>query len=253
MQVTRNKYNNNYSAFGSKKLMPVVVRDMNNRPLKAWFSQLQLSDPEDVEAMEILSQEWQGKPGIKFIKDIYKKFNKKNLVFAIEKDCPESLPDRILCLSTTKIYNINIKENPFKKLLNLMPWVKVNKEKIALSLNLLQSSPDSCYHAEANRIYKGAGEASMYGLVSLAYSNNEKMNILKLATNTDDFHNLNKNHDSKIDIFKLYPQADQFYAKFKMKKRNGYLTFNRHEMAAFIKKQIAKTKAILKLEAQRWK
>ncbi len=232
MEIIGNKYNYNNLSFGSRKIMPVFVRDMNNRPVKAWFSKLNFLNPEDIDAMGKIAKEWKGKPGIKYddlksyyIDKIHSSFKEGYPVYAIEKDDKGNLFDKILCLHSTsrylrdKIYT----KNPFKKLLNLIPGIKM----YGIWLEYLQASPNSNYFAGINRIYKGVGEAAMYGLAKFALNDTKK----KIKN---------------IELCSLY-ETIEFYSGLKMKYcGEECFSFNRKGMKRFIKKQNAKYKVLTK-------
>ena len=199
MQLTGLKYTKNQVSFGSIKISPTVVRDMNDRPVKAWFSRLNFSDPVDKEAMEKVKVQWKSQQEWNFANYIYKKFEDKKPIYAIELDSTNgSLSDKLLCLASS------------------------HKEKDTFELKCLLSSPNSSFEAPYDaRKYKGAGTALIYGLVKIA----------KLE---------------KATMFKLLSITDDFYKKLGMAERSVYMTFDRHEMKDFLKRQKAEFDLLLR-------
>ena len=58
MQLSGYKHTQNQVSFGSYRFFPIVVKDIKGRSVKAWFSQLNSSDPVDKEAMEKVKEKW---------------------------------------------------------------------------------------------------------------------------------------------------------------------------------------------------
>lgn len=138
MQVNNYSHNQNPVSFGSKRIFPVIIRDMNNKPVKAWFTRLNPSDSVDKEAIKRIDRHW----GI-YAGYLYSDFiNYKRPAYAIEKDSSEDLYNRFLCLAT----------------------LKFQKKKNEVELLALQSAPISSSKSYT-RQYKGAGTALMYGIV----------------------------------------------------------------------------------------
>ena len=166
MQVNAYRPNQNQVSFSSTKISRTVVRDMNDMPVKAWFSRLNFSDPVDKEAMEKAKVQWKRQQEWNYANDIYDEFKIGQPVYAIELDSANgSLSDRLLCLAST-----HLKNDTFK-------------------LYFLQASPNSSFKAlKEERKYKGAGTALMYGLVKIAEL--EKAKMFKLRSDTDDFYRI---------------------------------------------------------------
>ena len=198
MQLTGYKHTKNQVYFSSTKISRTVVRDMNDMPVKAWFSRLNLSDLVDAAAMEKVKEKWTEQKEVNFVNDIYKKFEDKKPIYAIELDSPEgTLYDKLLCLSSSYA------------------------ERDTFELDFIQASPNSSFSApKGNREYKGAGTALMYELVKIAKIEGSK-------------------------LFELFPLADDFYKKLGMVERNLHMTFDRHEMGDFLKRQKAEFDLLL--------
>ena len=137
MQITDNNYNKNRIFFGSKRILPVIVRDINDKPVKAWFSRLDFYNKADRAAMDQICKTWKGSP---FLAELCIAFENRNLVYAIETDS--------------------------KKILSLAEVAHLGCSRI-FELYRILTSPDSRFRA-INRKFKGAGEALMYGLVRFA-------------------------------------------------------------------------------------
>jgi len=166
MQVNSyNNYNKNQISFGSKRILPVIVKDMNNKPVKAWFSRLRLSDPMDVDKMK-KAQNW-----IDF--NIYCAFQDGKPIYAIEKDSPSSnSPGKLMCIATTKSI-----ENSFY-------------------FDFIQSAPNCSSRSEEKRQFKGVGTALMYGLVRFAEKSKAKWFSLTSVAEANSFY-------QKMDMQKI--------------------------------------------------
>ncbi|MEI8388938.1 MAG: hypothetical protein WCG23_03525 [bacterium] len=209
MQLTGYKHTKNQVSFGSYRFFPIVVKDMNNRHVKAWFSQLNFSDPVDAAAMKKVKELWVkhyiNKNEISFInypyydlkEYIYKEFETRKSVFAIELDSDKNLFDKLLCLASA------------------------HKEKDTFKLDYIMASPNSFFGTGEKKEYKGVGTALMCGLVKIAKLGGAKS-------------------------FELYPVVDDFYTRLGMEKINDYMTFNRIEMIAFLERQKSKFNAFSK-------
>jgi hypothetical protein len=208
MQINNYNYNKNQVSFGSKRIFPVVVRDMNDMPVKAWFSKLKLSDPVDMAALKRVDKEWQGQKGVLYA-DLSKTFKvyetcKPELsLYAIELDSSGNLYDKLLCFA-----------NMGKGYLN------------SLYLSVLQAAPNSSFTAGNNRKYKGAGTALMYGLVRTTKKNKAEMLTL-CGDEAFDFYD-------KLGMIKrtVDPENPKMF------------TFLPDEMRNFIKRQKAEFKAL---------
>ena len=166
MQLSGYKHTQSQISFSSDRFFPVVVRDMNNMPVKAWFSQLNLSDPVDVAAMKTVKNSWTEKKGDAYTRNIYSQFEEGKPVYAVELDSKKgSLYDKLLGLASYHIEG----NDTFK-------------------LDFLQASPNSSFKApKGNREYRGAGTALMYGLVKIAEIVESKLFKLYSAT-SDNFY-----------------------------------------------------------------
>lgn len=148
MRINNYNCNKNQASFGSKRIFPVVIRDMNNMPVKAWFSRLKLSDDADKIAMEKICEDWKGSP---FLDNIYTSFKNGFPIHAVETDSRQ-----IVSLANAEHTN-----NSFK-------------------LCYILTSPDSRF-GSSNRKFKGVGEALMFGIVKTA---KKTATIFKLISTT---------------------------------------------------------------------
>ncbi len=163
MQLNNHTNNKNKISFGSKKILPVFVRNMHEMPVNAWFTRLRLSDPNDVATMEKIGREW--KVGVH--KGVFQgpylneKFKTGKSIYAIELNSSTTLYNNLLCVSA-----LDVKKDIF--------------------MHDLQASPNSCYEAGNNRKYKGVGTALMFGIVRIALKTKEK--TLQFLNANPDFY-----------------------------------------------------------------
>ena len=205
MQLTGLKYTKNQVSFGSIKISPTVVRDVNDMPVKAWFSRLNFSDPVDKEAMEKVKVQWKRQQEWNYANDIYDEFKIGQPVYAIELDSANgSFSDRLLCLASSHVGNDTFR------------------------LYFLQASPNSSFKIpKENRKYKGAGTALMYELVKIAEL--EKAKMFKLLSHTDDFYR------------KLGMVERNLHMTFDKSEMKDFLKRQKTEFDLLLQKQPAKT------------